>query len=450
MWGGNSMTLTNFDVTKYTNKSLADHISKAKYELRNDFPFYGYLVSRLKWIVDNNIPTAGVDGSRNLYYNEEFFNSLSTNKNDKTYKIEVIAIHEVLHLAFNHPFRRGNRNAYIETPECSVTVWNIACDIVVNNMIVKNSFKLPEGAIIPNNDSVMIMGINIENISKKNVEEIYSELVGQLKKNEKEEQGKGKGKGKNENGQDEKKIATGKKAPKEICSHDKWNERKEEKDSKGQAIKDSWKKSVYTAYEYAKQMGKSPLGMGREFDAIGRSKINWHQFLRREISKAIPYRYNWNKPHKKYLWQDVFVPSYYGESVKVLVAIDTSGSISNKDLSMFVSELIGIAKTYKEVQFRILTHDTEVHDDILLTGKTEKKLRQLKLKGGGGSNSQSLYKHIIDNRYAKDGKLLIHFTDGYLVWPEKQTREFKTLVVLSGGHCPKEQVPKYMDVTTIE
>ena len=439
------MTLTNFDVTKYTNKSLADHISKAKYELRNDFPFYGYLVSRLKWIVDTTIPTAGVDGSRNLYYNEEFFNSLSTNKNEKTYKIEVIAIHEVLHLAFNHPFRRGNRNTYIETPDGSVTVWNIACDIVVNNMIVKNSFKLPEGAIIPHDDSVMILGVNIENISKKNAEEIYSELVGQMKKSEKEEQGKGKGKG-----QDDKKITTNKKAPEEIGSHEKWNEGKEEKDKKGQSIKDSWKKAVYTAYEYAKQMGKSPLGMGREFDAIGRSKINWRQFIRREVSKAIPYRYNWNKPHKKYLWQDIFVPSYYGESVKVLVAIDTSGSISNKDLSVFVSELIGIAKTFKEVQFRILTHDTEVHDDILLTGKTEKKLRALKLNGGGGTSHEQMYEYVKEKRYAKDGNLLISFTDGYTSWPTKPVRDFRTLVVLSGGHCPKEQVPKWADTIILE
>jgi predicted metal-dependent peptidase len=178
--------------------------------------------------------------------------------------------------------------------------------------------------------------------------------------------------------------------------------------------------------------------------------VNWNHYIRKEVSKTIPFRYNWNKPNKRYLWQDIFVPSYYGESVQVLVAIDTSGSISNKELGLFISELIGIAKTFKEVTFRILTHDTEVHDDILLTGKTEKQLKELKLSGGGGTCSKALYKYIIEKKYARDGKLLIYFTDGLTTWPKKPVRDFETICVLAGGHCPKDQVPSWINTICLE
>jgi predicted metal-dependent peptidase len=441
--------LKKFDITRYTNKSLVDYISKAKFDLRNEFPFYGYLTSRLRWVVCNDINTAGVDGSRNLYYNEEFFNSLSTDEVEKIYKIQVIGIHEVLHLAFNHPCRRGNRNAYIETPEQTVTVWNIACDIVVNNMIVRNNFQLMEGTIIPHDDEVMVFGVKIENISKKNAEDIYSELVGQMKKNEKNNDQGDSQESKNGNGQG-KGIKTDKHAPKEMGSHERWDEGQEDKDSKGQDMKDSWKKAVYTAYEYAKQQGKSPLGMDREFDAIGRSRIKWDKYIRREVSKTIPYMYDWTRPHKKYLWQDIFVPSYQGEKVQVLVDIDTSGSMSNKELGTIISELIGIGKTYKEIEFRILTHDTEVHTDVLLTGKTEQQLREIELKGGGGSDHKATFEYIQNKKYAREGKLLITFTDGYTSWPEKPVRDFNTICVLVGGHCPKEQVPSWIKTIILE
>ena len=73
-------------------------------------------------------------------------------------------LHEVLHMALLHVTRRQRRDPHI---------WNIAADIVVNDLILRNtSFKLPDGAIIDNK------------FQDKSVEYIY-EILLKTKKYEK-------------------------------------------------------------------------------------------------------------------------------------------------------------------------------------------------------------------------------------------------------------------------
>ena len=66
-------------------------------------------------------------------------------------------LHEVLHMALLHVTRRQNRDPHI---------WNIAADIVVNDLIIRNTpFKLPDGAIID------------KKYRDKSVEYIYESLL---------------------------------------------------------------------------------------------------------------------------------------------------------------------------------------------------------------------------------------------------------------------------------
>jgi predicted metal-dependent peptidase len=115
-----------------------------------------------------------------------------------------------------------------------------------------------------------------------------------------------------------------------------------------------------------------------------------------------------------------------------------------------MSEMIGISKSYSNVEFHVLTHDTEVHDDIPIYNGHINKIKQLKIHGGGGTDSRCVYEYIHKKRYSRDIKLLICFTDGYTVWPEKPVKELYTICVLSGGHCPIEQVPSWIRTITLD
>jgi len=140
---------------------------------------------------------------------------------------------------------------------------------------------------------------------------------------------------------------------------------------------------------------------------------------------------------------DIYMPSTIGKKIKVLCHIDTSGSICEEELTDFISELVGIARAYKNnVEFRILAGDTKIVDDILLTqGKGEKALKTLKLHGGGGTDHRPVFEYVHKKKYARDAKLLICFTDGASSFPEHTN--IKTIFVLAGTHVPKERMPEW-------
>ena len=88
------------------------------------------MVKKLHPVKDNeHCPTLGTDG-QNLYYNTEYTKTL----NDE--ELCAVVLHEVLHCAFMHQWRREERDPW----KC-----NIATDYAINT-VVNESFALPKGA----------------------------------------------------------------------------------------------------------------------------------------------------------------------------------------------------------------------------------------------------------------------------------------------------------------
>lgn len=412
-----------------------EKISKAKLELYKRSPFFSYLIEYLKFIERKDIKTCSIDNKRVFSYNPDFISKLSTEE------VLTILCHEVMHLALEHYKRQRNRNKMILTSEGQIVfVWNIACDIVINNILIKNGFKFPKNSIIPSGDSIVIFEKKITSISKKSAEEIYDELVEELDKNFEEIEIIIKDPDKLGEKVGEKFKLKAYKINEDIKNFDehKWDIDKESKENKEDI---DWKKILAEAYNYAKQRGEIPLGLKREYEILNKSKINWRILLRREISKIVPTDFTWSKPNKKYIWMDIYTPGIQKESVEVLIAIDTSSSVTKKELSQFISEIISIAKSFESIKLRIITHDARVYEDILIKDKDLNKLKKLKIRGGGGTDHRPLYKYIKEKKYYKNTKLLISFTDGYSEFPKKPI--IPTIFILAGNHVAKSRMPKW-------
>ena len=443
------MTVNIFEV----NLNTRDRISKSKIQTHRRTPFFSYLIEHLNFIEKKQVPTIGVTEKGQCFYNPEFIDSLPSTE------LDGVLAHEIMHLALRHPARGKNRLIMIN----GGSLWNIAIDISINHILIENSFSLPKCGIIPSGGSVTVYGMTINNIPDKSSEEIYEELKAGIKKMAQESGGKGKKKSSDENtitisgfGEDE---------GKGFDTHG-WGdgEMKDEESGKdgegtdgageGGKVSDKlkgkdWDKILAEAYHHAKLIGKSPAGFERILDGLHKHKLNWRAILRKTVSSKLPYDLTYRKPNKKYLWGDIYQPSFTGEQIKVVCSIDTSGSMSQKDLTDIVSELLGIARSFSQVEFRLLTHDTDVHDDILISYNQEQKLKTIQVHGGGGTSHIPLYKHIQDKRYGKDTKLLISFTDGYSEFPTRRP-DVDTIFILTGGHCPKEQMPKWGDTIFLE
>ena len=110
-------------------------IQKCILQVRRECSFFGSLMLFAEIEKSKTLPTAATDG-RKIFFNEEFLNSLPSQEQN------ALMLHEVLHMALLHVTRRQSRDPHI---------WNIAADIVVNDLIIRNtSFPLPEGAITDN------------------------------------------------------------------------------------------------------------------------------------------------------------------------------------------------------------------------------------------------------------------------------------------------------------
>ena len=417
-----------------------ERISRGKIQLYTKAPFFSYLIEHMKmyaWEEKDKVgcKTMAVNNKNEMFFWPEFVDGLTDDQ------LQGVMCHEVMHLALGHTWRGKGREIVLRGSDGSmISLWNLAIDIVVNAIILKNGFALPSMAIIPNidGDTVEMLGKTIVDIANKSAEEIYDELKQEVKQQLDKQKGSGaKGKGEKGSGVLDYSGELG---------FDEHNfDEKEGEEGKGKAEEEGagkdWGQIMSDAATYSKQRGVDPAGLGRDYDILGKSQINWRAILRREIAKSIPVDYTWARPNRRFMSQGIYLPATTSEEVKVLFSVDLSGSVSREECSMYMAEIIAIGDCFPAVEMRVITHDSEVHDDYHVTGSTKNKLKSLELHGGGGTDMVCVHEYIHAKGYDKGYSILVHLTDGYGSFPDKAA--VPSYIVLSENHCPKETLPRW-------
>lgn len=401
------------------NQEAKDKIITARVRLQKENPFFSYLIMGLK-IQDRQdvTQTCAVDIRSNFYYNAEFVNKL--NKDE----IKSVLAHEVMHVALFHLSRLNGRD---------IKLWNIATDIAVNSILKQNGFVfsgLLNGGFVPYNNEVKIANITIKDIDKKVAEEIYNELIQKI--HEQKQEGKGKGGGEgieiNEKGFD-----------KHIFSDES-----DLTEAEVQKIEKEIKKCLAEASAYAKIQGNSPAGLERFIDDLLENKLNWKEILYKYITREIPVDFTYMKPSKKSQACGFYMPSMRREEINISVAIDTSGSIGKAELTEFLSELVGIAKSFDCLKIHVLFWDTECNNHYTIENGSIEAILNYKIGGGGGTDFSDIYEYLSNE--VPNNKALVFFTDGFATFPSQE--EVKTLWVLNKNSCPDEHIP-YGDIARL-
>jgi predicted metal-dependent peptidase len=151
--------------------------------------------------------------------------------------------------------------------------------------------------------------------------------------------------------------------------------------------------------------GKVPAGLESIMDYINTSvidELNWKEKLKYFTTAARRVKINLtrNKLNKR-LGMD-YPGTNIKRKTKVLVAIDTSGSVSDEELMKFMEQIYLISKTDCEVT--CVECDTEMYEPWLFN-----KNRQISFKGRGGTSFDPVLEYF--NKEPYNG--LIYFTDGY-------------------------------------
>lgn len=435
--------------------------------------FYGYFLQQFKRHVTYDVDTLGVnitsDLKPNLYINPDFYDSLT-----KEQKLAVLE-HEILHILNKHLVRREARNPY---------VWNLATDLAINQYIKDlpdGGFCLDCNRVIPKNGNVYPTKCNVcgkELDPKKNIwqaldvntfqaggnviklpkeqssEVYYNTLWDKLPKvvihigngiTMSDESQKKDSMGEDGNGSGEKGGGgrgfgagyieiDGEKVPIVFDDHGVWAAGSDNQEMSHEKIKDMVQKTVNKMRE--KSQGHMPSHLQSLIDeCLAHKTITWKTVLRRfvgyeEFADWIPSRKRMNKRFPMMMGSTVRMKAH------IMVAVDTSGSISDDELGVFFREISVMSSA--GVKITICECDADVQNVYEYRPKKQK----IDCKGRGGTSFQPPFKFAHEKEYKNyqgevfklkrpiDG--IVYLTDGYGDYPK--FTKYPTLWVYTPHH----------------
>jgi predicted metal-dependent peptidase len=181
---------------------------------------------------------------------------------------------------------------------------------------------------------------------------------------------------------------------------------------------DRMKQAVSAAMETAKQIGKLPGGLQRALGELLEPTQTWKQLLRDYLTSSVGKDdASWARPNRRRLAVPPHVPfpGTEGHAMGTLViAIDTSGSIGQREMSAFISELSAIVEDVRPRELWVAWWDTSC---VLqrLESMDELDTDELRPVGGGGTDFACVGPAIDDELI--DPELCVVMTDGAVSWP---------------------------------
>lgn len=360
-------------------------IQKARTALLLDHPFFGTLLYRLKGRETRSIETMATDGV-SLFYNPDFVDTLLASE------LRGVLAHEVLHPGLQHHLRRGTR---------SPRRWNKACDYAINPLVVDAGLSLPKNILLEDR----FRGMSAERIYNLLLEE---EDGGQ----DSEEQ----------SGQDATSSSNGKNgdpdAPVTPGGIGQVLDAPSAEDSDGKTHDEQardWQIAVEQAETLAKIAGKVPAGIERSIEGAEDARVDWRELLRRSWSHTGEADYSWLRPNRRHIWQGLYLPGVIREGAgEVVVAVDCSGSVSARQLSLFEAEIQSILEGQRPELVHVLYFDTCVHKaDVYRAGQPIK----LTPVGGGGTDFRPCFDWIEENGVCP--RMVVFLTDLYGTLPKE-------------------------------
>lgn len=162
--------------------------------------------------------------------------------------------------------------------------------------------------------------------------------------------------------------------------------------------------------------GRLGAKIPRQIQDLLTPKVNWRDELRDFVTSSIKGKdeFTWRKLNRRSIANDLISPSVENETIgRIIVAIDTSGSIGSDQITEFATELASICETCEPDEIVVLWWDTQVHgEQVIDSGKYSALKDILKPMGGGGTRVSCVSEYIQKEQLSADCVMV--FTDGYV------------------------------------
>jgi predicted metal-dependent peptidase len=354
-------------------------LSKAKVQLLLAFPFWGELVMRM---VFHESKTAGVgttcvDHKGNMYYHPDWVRGF-TSIAETMFELA----HEVMHLVqrCSHRFPQGGDHK----------VWNIAADIVVDTILVEAG--MTQSKVSAKNITQELM----DKFRGQTTEQVYYHLM----KNPDEVEAYGDCPHEQGEGGEGPQLQPGSQVGERGCtsgSHHGQQASSEEIEK--------WKQHIVAAAMNAKSRGNCP-GFADDFLAqISTPSVTWKEILRRQATSMFRGRYTQQRQSRRSRAIGMRLPSRTRSPNGAIVMLDTSGSISDRNLSQFTSECAGILRETGCQWLKIYFHDVDCYHIEEYNLQTIGKIKATR----GGTSHIDVFEKVMENE-SKVG-MIVAFTD---------------------------------------
>lgn len=152
----------------------------------------------------------------------------------------------------------------------------------------------------------------------------------------------------------------------------------------------------------------------REMQELVAPKVDWRAVLN-DFLKALMVGKEfstWSKPNRRYLSQGMYMPSGVSHKVgDIVIAIDTSGSIDNETLRVFLSEVAGICDMVKPSKVHLVYWDTRIaRHEVYADDKVNGLAHSTKPAGGGGTDPNCVTRFLREKNIKPEA--VVMFTDG--------------------------------------
>jgi len=178
-----------------------------------------------------------------------------------------------------------------------------------------------------------------------------------------------------------------------------------------------------------------PAGIQAILDRINKPKepvFNWKQYFRRFLGNVIESDTRLTRRKESNRFADSPGIKIF-ERHKILVAVDTSGSVSNKELEEFFGEIYHIYKAGAQVDV------LECDADISPVFKYKGELEGIKITGRGGTVFEPVIEYWDEHR--KEYSTCVFFTDGYAPLPPRPKKPMMWVITSNGNN---QKYPGYI------
>jgi predicted metal-dependent peptidase len=384
-----------------------------------DHPYLATAVVRLPFVDASDqawCKTMATDGYY-IFYNRAFCASLSEPE------LVFVIAHELFHVVFGHCDRRGHRD-----PDR----WNVAADLAVNLILDDAGLSMPEGVL----KDRQYRGLRTEQIYDRLPEDRVEQLSHGRTQLESINRSGNAG-----TGSDEKRgrefwesfdhhLTPGDPRTRALDAVNPMSteERSQVRRSLAQNIASQWP-------------GDQPGGMQSELKSATQRTVPWEALLAKFFTGLRRNDYRLYPFNKKHIWRSLYLPSMGAPGPeRLIVAIDTSGSMSDDILRRVLSEIDSL-RSMTECELSIIQFDTTIektqHFDPWESSIFEdSRSSRFEIRGRGGTDIRVPFQWVEEDvsHSTLRADAVIIMTDGFGPVPEEPPEMPVLWIVPEGGH----------------